>query len=45
MAKIKTNQIFFLEVFNKLENNIIINWILCGDWNLVLHQTMDTFDI
>ena len=36
---------FLLEVFKKLENNMIKNWILCGDWNLVLDQTMDTFDI
>ena len=33
---------FLLEILDKLENNMIRNWILCGDWNLVLDQKLDT---
>ena len=33
-----------LEIFDKLENSMIRNWILCGDWNLVLDQSMDTYN-
>ena len=32
------------EVFDKLEQNVIRNWILCGDWNLVLNQNLDTYN-
>ena len=33
-----------LEVFDKLEQNVIRNWVLCGDWNLVLDQNLDTYN-
>ena len=33
---------FLVKVLNLLEQNIIRNWVLCGDWNLVLNQIQDT---
>ena len=32
------------EIVDKLEQNVIRNWILCGDWNLVLDQNLDTYN-
>ena len=31
-------------ILNMLEENMIRNWILCGDWNLVLDQNLDTLN-
>ena len=36
---------FLKDIFNKLENSTIRNWVLCGDWNLVLNQELDTFQL
>ena len=33
---------FLITVLNLLEQNFIRNWVLCGDWNLVLDQQKDT---
>ena len=35
---------FLSQTLKLLENNIIRNWILCGDWNLVLNQSQDTYN-
>ena len=31
-------------ILEKLEDKMIRNWILCGDWNFVLDQNMDTYN-
>ena len=38
------NYEFLSQTLKLLEHNTIRNWILCGDWNLVLSQTQDTFN-
>ena len=38
------NPLFFKDVFGKLEQDNIRNWVLCGDWNLVIDQQLDTFN-
>ena len=35
---------FLTRTFKLLKNNTIRNWILCGDWNLVLNQCQDTYN-
>ena len=40
----KDNPEFLTRTFKLLENNTIRNWILCGDWNLVLNQCQDTYN-
>ena len=31
-------------ILEQLEDKMIRNWILCGDWNFVLDQTIDTYN-
>ena len=38
------NPIFFHTIFGKLEQNNIKNWVVCGDWNLVNDQQLDTLN-
>ena len=38
------NHEFLSQTLKLLEQNTIRNWILCGDWNLVLSQTQDTYN-
>ena len=35
---------FFDNLFNILDNENIKNWIITGDWNLVLNQNLDTWN-
>ena len=40
----KDNPQFFNKLFNILNKEGITNWIITGDWNLVLNQGMDTYN-
>ena len=40
----KDNPIFYKKIFNIISNEGITNWIIVGDWNLVLNQNLDTWN-
>ena len=40
----KDTPLFFNDLFSMLSNEGITNWIMVGDWNLVLNQYLDTYN-
>ena len=40
----KDNPIFYKKIFNIISSEGITNWIIVGDWNLVLNQNLDTWN-